>query len=84
MPEAVRAEMPDPGGLRVLDQAVTEAVDVGEPAAAPTYSRMTRNRSTGLAFLFVGGYLFTWAAAGLAVYRAATSHRRRRCSSCLF
>jgi predicted metal-binding membrane protein len=39
------------------------------PSVAPTvalYSRMTRNRSTGLALLFLGGYLFTWAAAGLA------------------
>ncbi len=39
------------------------------PSVAPTvalYSRMTRNRSTGLALLFVGGYLVTWAAAGLA------------------
>jgi predicted metal-binding membrane protein len=38
------------------------------PSVAPTvalYSRMTRNRSTGLALVFVGGYLFTWAAAGL-------------------
>src|SRR6516164_9603685 len=39
------------------------------PSVAPTvalYSRMTRNRSTGLTLLFIGGYLFTWAAAGLA------------------
>jgi predicted metal-binding membrane protein len=39
------------------------------PSVAPTvalYSRMTRKRSSVLPLLFVGGYLFTWAAAGLA------------------
>jgi predicted metal-binding membrane protein len=39
------------------------------PSVAPTvalYSRVTRSRSAGLALLFVGGYLLTWAAAGLA------------------
>lgn len=39
------------------------------PSVAPTvalYSRMTRRRSSVLPMLFVGGYLFTWAAAGLA------------------
>jgi predicted metal-binding membrane protein len=39
------------------------------PSVAPTvalYSRMTRNRSTGLAMMFVSGYLITWTAAGLA------------------
>jgi predicted metal-binding membrane protein len=39
------------------------------PSVAPTvalYSRMTRNRSTGLALMFVSGYLVTWTGAGLA------------------
>jgi predicted metal-binding membrane protein len=39
------------------------------PSVAPTvalYSRMTRNRSVRLPLMFVGGYLVTWAAAGLA------------------
>lgn len=38
------------------------------PSVAPTvalYSRMTRRRSPLLPLLFVGGYLVTWAAAGL-------------------
>jgi predicted metal-binding membrane protein len=41
------------------------------PSVAPTvalYSRMTRNRSAVLALMFVGGYLVTWAVAGLAVF----------------
>ncbi len=41
------------------------------PSVAPTvalYSRMTRNRSVALALIFVGGYLVTWAAAGLAAF----------------
>jgi predicted metal-binding membrane protein len=39
------------------------------PSVAPTvalYSRMTRTRSVVLPLMFVGGYLITWAAAGLA------------------
>lgn len=39
------------------------------PSVAPTvalYSRMTRRRSAVLPLMFVGGYLLTWAAAGLA------------------
>ncbi len=41
------------------------------PSVAPTvalYSRMTRNRSVALPLMFVGGYLLTWAAAGLAAF----------------
>jgi predicted metal-binding membrane protein len=41
------------------------------PSVAPTvalYSRMTRNRSAVLPLIFVGGYLVTWAAAGLAAF----------------
>ena len=41
------------------------------PSVAPTvalYSRMTRSRSAMLPFVFVGGYLFTWAVAGLAAF----------------
>ena len=41
------------------------------PSVAPTvalYSRMTRNRSVVLPLMFVGGYLVTWAAAGLAAF----------------
>jgi predicted metal-binding membrane protein len=39
------------------------------PSVAPTvalYSRMTQNRSAMLPLIFVGGYLVSWAAAGLA------------------
>jgi predicted metal-binding membrane protein len=45
------------------------------PSVAPTvalYSRMTRDRSTVLPLIFVGGYLFTWAAAGLAAFAVGT------------
>lgn len=38
------------------------------PSVAPTvalYSRMTQNRSAMLSLIFVGGYLVSWAAAGL-------------------
>ncbi len=41
------------------------------PSVAPTvalYSRMTRKRSAVLPLTFVGGYLLTWAAAGLAAF----------------
>jgi len=41
------------------------------PSVAPTvalYSRMTRNRSALLVLMFVGGYLLTWAAAGMAAF----------------
>jgi predicted metal-binding membrane protein len=41
------------------------------PSVAPTvalYSRMTRNRSAVLPLMFVGGYLVTWALAGLAAF----------------
>jgi predicted metal-binding membrane protein len=41
------------------------------PSVAPTvalYSRMTRNRSAVLPLIFVGGYLVTWALAGLAAF----------------
>ena len=41
------------------------------PSVAPTvalYSRMTRNRSAVLSLIFVGGYLVTWAAAGLVAF----------------
>src|ERR671938_12886 len=41
------------------------------PSVAPTvalYSRMTRRRSALLPLLFAGGYLVTWAAAGLAAF----------------
>jgi predicted metal-binding membrane protein len=41
------------------------------PSVAPTvalYSRMTRNRSSVLPLMFVGGYLFTWAVAGLIAF----------------
>jgi predicted metal-binding membrane protein len=41
------------------------------PSVAPTvalYSRMTRSRSAVLPLMFIGGYLVTWAAAGLAAF----------------
>jgi predicted metal-binding membrane protein len=41
------------------------------PSVAPTvalFSRMTRSRSAVMPLMFVGGYLFTWAAAGLAAF----------------
>jgi predicted metal-binding membrane protein len=41
------------------------------PSVAPTvalYSRMVRDRSGLLSFMFVGGYLLTWAAAGVAAF----------------
>jgi predicted metal-binding membrane protein len=41
------------------------------PSVAPTvalYSRMTRDRSGLLSLMFVGGYLLTWAAAGVAAF----------------
>jgi predicted metal-binding membrane protein len=41
------------------------------PSVAPTvalYSRLTRRRSALLPLLFAGGYLVTWAAAGLAAF----------------
>lgn len=41
------------------------------PSVASTvvlYSRMTRDRSAVLAWMFVGGYLVTWAVAGLAAF----------------
>jgi predicted metal-binding membrane protein len=41
------------------------------PSVAPTvalYSRMTRQRSPMLPLLFAGGYLLTWAAAGVLAY----------------
>jgi predicted metal-binding membrane protein len=41
------------------------------PSVAPTvalYSRMARTRSAVLPLMFVGGYLVTWAAAGLAAF----------------
>ena len=50
------------------------------PSVAPTvalYSRMTRNRSAVLALTFVGGYLLTWAAAGVAAVAD-----RRGCVRC--
>ncbi len=44
------------------------------PSVAPTvalYSRLTRRRSALLPALFAGGYLVTWAAAGLAAFALA-------------
>jgi predicted metal-binding membrane protein len=41
------------------------------PSVAPTvalYSRMTQNRSAMLALIFAGGYLVSWAAAGLVAF----------------
>lgn len=41
------------------------------PSVAPTvalYSRMTRDRSALLSLMFVGGYLLTWAVAGVAAF----------------
>jgi predicted metal-binding membrane protein len=41
------------------------------PSVAPTvalYSRMTRTRSPSLPLLFAGGYLLTWAGAGVLAY----------------
>ncbi|HEX3621904.1 MAG TPA: DUF2182 domain-containing protein [Acidimicrobiales bacterium] len=41
------------------------------PSVSPTialYSRMTRQRSPSLPLLFAGGYLLTWAAAGVAAF----------------
>lgn len=41
------------------------------PSVAPTvalYSRMVRQRSALLVLMFVGGYLLTWAAAGMAAF----------------
>jgi predicted metal-binding membrane protein len=44
------------------------------PSVAPTvalYSRMTRERARELPFVFAGGYLLTWAAAGAVAYALA-------------
>jgi predicted metal-binding membrane protein len=49
------------------------------PSVAPTvalYSRMTRERSTALGLLFAGGYLLTWAAAGVAAFALAAGGGR--------
>jgi len=49
------------------------------PSVAPTvalYSRMTRRRSALLPLLFTGGYLVTWAAAGLAAFALAAALER--------
>jgi predicted metal-binding membrane protein len=49
------------------------------PSVAPTvalYSRMTRTRSPVAPVLFVGGYLLTWAGAGLAAFAIAVAGGR--------
>jgi len=49
------------------------------PSVAPTvalYSRMTRSRSAAAPLLFTGGYLLTWAAAGLAAFAIAEGSGR--------
>ena len=49
------------------------------PSIAPTvalYSRMTKQQSPGSSFAFVGGYLLTWAAAGVAAYGIASAATR--------
>lgn len=46
------------------------------PSVAPTvalYARMTRERSAALPLLFAGGYLATWAAAGLLAFAVAAA-----------
>jgi Predicted metal-binding integral membrane protein (DUF2182) len=51
------------------------------PSVAPTvalYSRMTRERARELPFVFAGGYLLTWAAAGAVAYALACGRRDRR------
>ncbi|HEY3542171.1 MAG TPA: DUF2182 domain-containing protein [Gaiellaceae bacterium] len=49
------------------------------PSVAPTvalFSRMTRQRSAPAPLLFAGGYLLTWAAAGLAAFLIAVAGDR--------
>jgi len=49
------------------------------PSVAPTvalYSRMTRERSPLSPFAFAGGYLITWAVAGVVAYGAGTAATR--------
>jgi predicted metal-binding membrane protein len=46
------------------------------PSVAPTvalYSRMTRQRSPALPFLFTGGYLLVWTGVGVAAFGLATA-----------
>jgi len=49
------------------------------PSVAPTvalYSRMTQARSPALPWVFAGGYLFTWAAAGVVAYAVGAAITR--------
>ena len=54
------------------------------PSVAPTvalYSRMTRTRSPMAPLLFAGGYLLTWAGAGIAAFAVAAAGGARRAAS---